>query len=313
MLRCVKCKKEAYTSLKSPKAGFCADHFLEYFLRQVERSLIKFKMLSPGQQVLVAVSGGKDSLALWDALLSLGYKAEGLHIDLGLGEYSLASRELCRQFAASRGIKLYIFSFLKTYNRNIAEIARRTRRPTCSVCGVVKRHLINVLAQQTGHQIVATGHNLDDEAATLIGNLLSWQEGYLARQYPYLPARDTSFPARIKPFVRLGESEIRVYCQLRNLSFCEDNCPLAKGASSIVYKHILNTLEEEMPGTKRRFLFGFWEKAQRKFLPASFELRKCKICSHLTTADICLYCRLMQKAGLDPIMPVQLEVISPES
>ena len=308
----MKCKKEAYTSIKAPKAGFCAEHFLEYFLRQVERAITKFKMFSPQEPVLAAVSGGKDSLALWDALLLLGYKAEGLHIDLGLGKYSQASKQLCCQFAANRGVKLYIFSFLQTYSLSITEIARRTRRPPCSVCGVVKRHLINTLARQTGYRTVATGHNLDDEAATLMGNLLSWQEGYLARQHPHLPAKDSSFPARVKPLVRLEESEIRAYCQLRNLNFYENRCPLAKGASSSAYKHALNMLEEEMPGTKRRFLFGFWEKEQKRFsLPAWPELKNCQICGNLTTADVCLCCRLMQKAGLDPLMPLQFEIVSP--
>ncbi|MDN5364219.1 MAG: tRNA-5-methyluridine54 2-sulfurtransferase [Eubacteriales bacterium] len=69
MRRCVKCKGEATVYLKSKKSSFCSEHFIEHFLNQVTRSIKKFKMLFPGERVLVAVSGGKDSLALWDALL----------------------------------------------------------------------------------------------------------------------------------------------------------------------------------------------------------------------------------------------------
>lgn len=308
---CVKCKREAEVRLKSPKVGFCAEHFSEHFLRQVERAIKKFKMLTPGQKVLVAVSGGKDSIGLWDALLSLGYEAEGLHLDLGLGEYSEASREACLQFAQNKRAKLYVISFPTASQQSIAEIARKVRRPTCSVCGVVRRHLMNVLAEETGHRVVATGHNLDDEAAALMGNILGWQEGYLARQHPHLPAYGRYFPARIKPLVRLHEWELMSYCKLRGLNFYAGRCPFAKGASSLVYKRIIGELEEEMPGTKHRFLFGFWEKEQKRFVPTSLELKECRVCHHPTTSEVCVFCRLMQEAGLDPNLPNKPEVFIP--
>jgi len=309
----VKCKKEAEVRLRSPKVGFCSEHFLEYFLRQVERAVKKFKMLSPGQKVLVAVSGGKDSIVLWDAILSLGYEAEGLHIDLGLGEYSEASRDTCLQFARNNRTKLYVVSFPANTRKSIAEIARNARLPNCSVCGVIRRHLMNVLAEATGHRVVATGHNLDDEAAALLGNILNWQTGYLARQHPHLPAYGRYFPARIKPLVRLSEREILSYCRLRGLNYYEGRCPFARGASSLVYKRIIEELEEEMPGTKHRFLFGFLKEERKRFVTTSLEMKECRICHHPTTSEVCVFCRLMQKAGIEPNLPYNPEIFTPES
>lgn len=309
MRRCVKCKGEAAVHLKSKNASFCSEHFIEHFLNQVERSIKKFKMLSPGGRVLVAVSGGKDSLALWDALLSLGYKAEGVHVDLGLGDYSAGSREACQKFAQSRGARLYVFSVVETYGVSMREITARNRRATCSVCGTVKRYLMNRLVQETGHRVVATGHNLDDEAAALFGNLLSWQEGYLARQYPYLPPSHPGFPARIKPLVRLSEFETQTYCQLRGIDYLAGGCPLAKGASSLFYKELLNSLEERMPGSKLRFLFGFLEGGRSRFADVPVELKECELCGQPTTADTCLFCRLMQRAGLDPLTRPQVQQV----
>lgn len=297
--------------LTSSKVGFCAAHFLEHFLMQVERAIKGFRMLTPGQKVLVAVSGGKDSIALWDALLSLGFEAEGLHLDLGLGEYSEASREACRRFAQDKRTRLYLFSFPRAFQQSIADMARKVRRPTCSICGVVRRHLMNALAVEAGHRVVATGHNLDDEAATLLGNLLSWQDGYLARQHPHLPAYGRYFPARIKPLVRLDEGEIISYCNLRGLNFYEGRCPHARGASSLVYKRIIGELEKEMPGTKHRFLFGFWKDEQKRFVPASLEMKECQVCHHPTTSDVCVFCRLMQRVGIEPDLSKGLEVSSP--
>ena len=310
MRRCVVCKGDSIISLYPEKTAFCAVHFNSHFLRQVERAIKEFKMLTPGQRVFVAVSGGKDSLALWDALLTLGYAAEGFHIDLGIGEHSKDSIEACCKFAQDRGARLYIFSVCKNYGKSVTEIARHSRRATCSVCGTIKRHLMNALARQAGHTAVATGHNLDDEAATLLGNLLSWQEGYLARQNPHLPADRTGFPARIKPLVRLGEAEISAYCRLQLIEPLRGGCPLAKGASSLTYKEALSRLEEKMPGTKKRFLFGFLRASQKKYAYSGVELGECKICGSPTTAGVCLFCRIMDRAGVDPLTKLQLEEFS---
>ena len=69
-------------------AAFCRDHFLHHCDEQVRRAIALAQMLAPGERVLVAVSGGKDSLALWDLLVRLGYEADGLYLGLGIGEYS---------------------------------------------------------------------------------------------------------------------------------------------------------------------------------------------------------------------------------
>ncbi|WP_259498792.1 adenine nucleotide alpha hydrolase family protein [Desulfofundulus thermocisternus] len=307
MRRCIKCKGEPAIDLKSNNTAFCKEHFIEYFLRQVSRAIKKYNMFSSDERILVAVSGGKDSMALWDALLSLGYNADGLHVDLGIGEYSTGSRRICENFAASRGARLYILSLEDMYGTNMREIVRRTRRVSCSVCGTVKRYLMNLVVQQKGYRVVATGHNLDDETAALLGNLFGWQEGYLARQYPHLPSTHARLPAKVKPLVRLGELETETYCRLKGIDFLADDCPLARGATSLAYKELINSLEEKMPGTKQRFLFGFWDRGRRNFTDTPVELKECSLCGQPTTAGTCLFCRLMQKAGLDPLIQPQVQ------
>src|SRR5436305_421490 len=86
-------------------------------------------------------------------------------------------------------------------------IAEQTRRAPCSGCGLAKRYLFNREAAERGYAVVATGHNLDDEAATLLGNVLHWQSGYLARQSPVLEAEDSGLVRKVKPLYRLSEHD----------------------------------------------------------------------------------------------------------
>ncbi|MEZ5255996.1 MAG: hypothetical protein R2705_03625 [Ilumatobacteraceae bacterium] len=66
-------------------ANFCAEHFLQLCRRQVTKAIEDHDMIAAGDRILVAVSGGKDSLAVWDILADLGYPADGLYIGLGIG------------------------------------------------------------------------------------------------------------------------------------------------------------------------------------------------------------------------------------
>ncbi|HVM66462.1 MAG TPA: tRNA(Ile)-lysidine synthetase, partial [Acidimicrobiales bacterium] len=175
-------------ALRRHNTAFCAPCFLHYAQQQVRKAIDEFSMLERGERVLVAVSGGKDSLGLWDLLLELGYNAEGLYVGLGIGGYSASSAEHARAFAARRGARLVEVDLPTDYGYDIPTGAVAARRAPCSACGLSKRHLFNAAALEGGYDVVATGHNLDDEAAVLFGNVLRWNTDYLGRQLPVLPA-----------------------------------------------------------------------------------------------------------------------------
>ena len=166
-MKCRKCGGAAALELRRHNAAFCSPHFIEFFRKQVAEAIHHYRMLSRDEEVLVAVSGGKDSLALWDVLLEDGYRTAGLYLDLGIFEYSEESRAKCEAFAAARGQKLYVERVAEAVGAPIPEVQKVTRRPTCSACGLSKRYLMNRAALEHGFPVVATGHNLDDEAATL--------------------------------------------------------------------------------------------------------------------------------------------------
>jgi tRNA-5-methyluridine54 2-sulfurtransferase len=292
-VKCRKCGGSASLELRRHNAAFCGPHFIEFFRKQVAEAIHRHHMFTRDEDILVAVSGGKDSLALWDALIEDGYRTAGLYLDLGIFEYSQESKAKCEAFAAARGQTLHIERVADAIGAPIPEVQRATRRPTCSACGLSKRYLLNRAALARGLGVVATGHNLDDEAATLLNSVLHWQMDALPRQSPALPSTHAKLVRRVKPLYRLSELETAAYAFLRGIDYIVDECPFSKGATSLAHKETLNRLEETSPGAKHNFLFGFLEKARPAFERAEqTPLRECSLCGQVTTGEICAFCKL---------------------
>jgi uncharacterized protein (TIGR00269 family) len=286
-------------------AAFCRDHFLHHCEEQVRRAIESHHMLTPGERVLVAVSGGKDSLALWDLLLRLGYEADGLSLGLGIGEYSDESTGYAREHARALGRPLVEVDLARDHGYDIPGAAAATRRAPCGACGLSKRHLFNAAALEHGYDVVATGHNLDDEAAVLLGNVLRWDVAYLGRQHPVLPSAP-GFVRKVKPLVRLGERETAAYCVVRRIDYQVEECPMAAGNRHLGFKDVLNTLEDRSPGTKAAFLFGFLERGHARFAGDADEERAalgaCAVCGAPTPGEVCAFCRLREQATGTPVV-----------
>jgi uncharacterized protein (TIGR00269 family) len=303
-VKCTVCKGPAVIDLRRHNANFCKDHFLRLCRDQVAKAIKEFDMLAPDDRALVAVSGGKDSLAVWDILLELGYRADGLYLGLGIGEYSDASGEMARAFAQERGLRLIEVDIPEAYGFDIPTGSRAAKRAPCSACGLSKRHLFDEAAREGGYDVVVTGHNLDDEAAVLFGNTLHWHTDYLGRQLPVLPARH-GFPKKVKPLVRLGEREMAAYCILRGIDYIVEECPMAVGNRHLGYKEALNVIEARSPGAKHDFYFGFLARASEHFRPEveaeQADLQPCTRCGAPTPGEVCAFCKLVDRA-----VPVQL-------
>jgi len=294
-VKCRVCRGEAVIDVRRHNANFCVEHFVEQCERQVAKAIDAFSMLAPGERVLVAVSGGKDSLALWDLLIRLGHRAEGLYLGLGIGEYSDVSGDYARRFATERGLVLHEVDLRRDYGYDVPTAAAATRRVPCSACGLSKRHLFDEVARQGDFDVVATGHNLDDEAAVLFGNVLRWQTEYLARQLPVLPAGN-GFPRKVKPLVRLSERETAAYCVVTGIDYQVDECPMAEGNRHLGYKDVLNDLEARSPGSKAAFLASFFSRGHEFFRDAAGgeqeTLHRCAECGSPTTGEVCAFCAL---------------------
>lgn len=304
-MRCFRCDEKAAIRMRQHRLSLCKDHYIEWFVEQTDRAIRHQHMFTRRDRVLVAVSGGKDSLGLWDVLGKLGYQADGLYINLGIaGEepYSAQSEEYARAFAAERSLVLHVVNVKDTYGRDIPNLARRSRRgkeKPCSVCGLTKRHVMNRISHEMNYDVLATAHNLDDEVAVLMGNVMNWHTDLLGRQSPVLDAAD-GFSRKVKPFFRFYERETAAYALLRGIEYIEDECPFSVGSKQLYYKDMLNRIEEEQPGTKLAFYIGFLnarEKGAFKELPDAArdgELRDCPNCGQPTSNEgLCSFCRVV--------------------
>jgi tRNA-5-methyluridine54 2-sulfurtransferase len=296
-MKCTVCRGGAVIAIRRHNSHFCADHFLRHCREQVAKAIKDFAMLSPGDRVLVAVSGGKDSLAVWDILLDLGYDADGFIIGLGIGEYSNTSTQYARDYAQKRGVTLLEVDLPDEYGYDIPDGSRAARRAPCSACGLTKRHLFDKAAVDGGYDVVVTGHNLDDEAAVLFGNVLHWHTDYLGRQSPVLAAR-SGFPKKVKPLVRLGEREMAAYCVVRGIDYIVDECPMADGNRHLHYKDALNAVEARSPGAKFDFYHRYLSHAAAAFRIADEDdpLGSCARCGAPCSGEICAFCRLVERA-----------------
>ncbi|MCF6278124.1 MAG: adenine nucleotide alpha hydrolase family protein [Anaerolineales bacterium] len=307
-MKCKKCGGKAVINMRQHNMGLCKDDFLQWLPEQMQKFIKKHNMFTPEEKVLVAVSGGKDSLALWDMLHILGYQADGLYIALGIDEgirYSAESQRLTEKFANERGLNLRVVNLAADYGIDLPALAKETRRgrdKPCSSCGLVKRHEMNRIARDFGYDVLATGHNLDDEAATLFSNTLQWNGDYLLRQAPVPPGRD-GLARKVKPLFQFYEREMAAYTLLRGIEYIYDECPFATGSTSTQYKELLNQLENRHPGAKMHFYIKFLAaKKQGLFAESAAaivpELHLCPTCGQPTSAQgACTFCKMTARAS----------------
>lgn len=310
-MKCRKCGEKAVINMRQHKLALCKNHYLDWIPEQTQRFIEKYRMFRRSDRVLVAVSGGKDSLSLWDILGRLGYNCDGLYIGLGIDGgigYSDQSRACTEKFAAERGLRLLIVDVEEEHGVGIPGIAAQTKRGTekpCSVCGISKRHIMNRTAIDGGYDVLVTGHNLDDEAAVLFGNTMNWAASFLVRQGPVLEADRPGLARKAKPLCRFYEREMAAYALLRGIEYVYEECPYSVGSKTIYYKEVLNKLEADRPGAKLKFYLSFLQAKEAGLFSgqadtAEASIHACPSCGQPTTSPgECTYCRMMSRITID--------------
>jgi uncharacterized protein (TIGR00269 family) len=259
----------------------------------VKETIGKFKMFSTEDKIAVTISGGKDSMALAKVLKDLGYNITLFHINCQIKEndYSEKSQKAVEEFAKIENLPLRILDFKDEIGIDVKLAAKISKKEICGVCGMIKRYLLNREAKD--FDVIVTGHTLNDEAASLLKSLIFWQEGFIRRQFPVLKEEE-SLKKKAKPLTFCFEKETKLSCDILNLPYQKEPCPL-RGGSYVLFKKIIEELEEEMPSSVLNFYKGFLRRKRIFGKEKSEKLSPCKKCGYLTVAEICNFCKLKEK------------------
>jgi len=288
-------KRPSDIDLPKYRISLCKEHYSEWFRRRIQKTIKKYKMFSEDEKILIAVSGGKDCFALWHSLVNLGYEVDGLFIDLGIEKISEKAREIILAFAKRLGRDVHVVE-LKKELATIPNLRKVIRKPTCSICGTIKRYYMNKTARDLGYDVLTTGHNLDDEVSVLFGNIINWNIEFLKKQYPVLREGD-GFVRKVKPLCKISEKENRIYCEFNDIIYFKDPCPYSKQATSLKYKALLDQLESEFFGKKLDFYSNFLKKMY-PLLNQKIQKKgvgSCKICGEPCFSDKCSVCYIREK------------------
>ena len=293
-MKCTRCKQPAQHKFPSHNLKLCSDCLEVFLQRHVAKAIEKYRMIFPSDKVMLGVSGGKDSLAAWKLLKELGHDVTAMHFNLNFGEFSRRSAAACQTMADRFGYELKVVNLPELLGMEIQELAWANKRGCCAICGTVKRYFFNLLSAEGGYDCVATGHNINDEAARLLGNTIQHQVRHLRKHWPVNPASpDGYFKRKIKPLFFISETEIRAYVKLHNLPVLHETCPQSKGATSSYYKAAMDKLELDMPGIRRGFMARFLK--ERAEPEAELIPGHCTECGYPSLVEHCNYCVLMQR------------------
>ncbi|MCQ2079519.1 MAG: TIGR00269 family protein [archaeon] len=228
---------------------------MDFLERRVKKEIRKQVVLEKGDTVGVAVSGGKDSMVTLSIMHSLFNEKNGIRvvcisIDEGIDGYRPPSLEIVRRFCEEKGIEYHERSFSELGGLTMDKIAPLSRDSSpCTYCGVFRRKLMNDEARKVNAKYLATGHNLDDVAQSVMMNIVRGDIDRLARLGPHTNIRPGLIP-RFYPLRMIPEKESLLYAMVADIPFWDGECPYWTEALRNEYRDVVDGLEDRTPGTK---------------------------------------------------------------
>jgi len=305
-IECSKCGKPAVYLRRYTAEQLCKSCLVTTTLQRVQRTINRAKMLSENDRIVVAISGGKDSAVLLDVLFRIeeGYadtEIIPLTIDEGIKGYRDKALEAAKNLSSKPGLNLEVRTFQDLFGRSLDKIIQlRTDESTgaCSYCGVLRRHAINTAAQELEADVVATGHNLDDEAQTVMMNMMRGDSRRIARTNRSRSFQIAGFVPRVKPIMELSERDIVAYTHHLDLPYHDVPCPYSEEAYRNDLRAFLNEMEHKRPGTLLAILRSA-EAIATAFEqePSPSKIQNCEVCGTPTSMKICKACSFLAQIG----------------
>jgi uncharacterized protein (TIGR00269 family) len=300
-IRCTKCKKHAITFIRYSGMHLCNKHFIEFVERRVKKDITKQGKTNDETIFGIALSGGKDSSVVLHLMYEIFSKRPNITlfaitVDEGISGYRDKSIPIAQKNCKKLGIEHHVISFEDAIGRTMDEIAsRHDELGECSYCGVFRRFCLNIKTKELGVNKLVTGHNLDDMAQSILMNFTNGDMQKLARLGPHTRIQPGLVP-RLLPLRTIPEKEIMLYAIVKNIEFHNAECPYSMGALRGSYRKIIDTLEDNTPGTRHSILNSY-ESIKELLLEQypAIKLNTCPTCGEPTSQRICKTCLLKKR------------------
>jgi len=295
-MKCKKCKEKVFFE------GLCKKHFIEYFENKVKLTIKKYKLFIKKKRILVACSGGKDSTALAYILKKLGYNIEAITINSLVKNYSKKNIDNLRAFCDENKIKLHEISFKQEFGYTLSGIKKildsnGMNLAYCTICGILRRYLLNKKSKELKADKIATGHNLDDEAESVFMNLLRGNIRLMARLGPITGiVKSRGFIPRVKPLYFCNEKEIIAYSKLKKFPVAYERCPYATSSYREIIRNELIDFEKKHSKTKENILNWFLRilPELKKDFKKGEKMTYCTVCGEPSQKTICNACTILE-------------------
>lgn len=296
-MKCDRCENVAVYSRKYSGESLCSECFSTAILRKTAKTISKYRMIQNGELVCVAVSGGKDSLALLHILSKMSknhnFKIHAITIDEGIPGYRDEALGIVKDFCTKLDVPHTVYPYKELFGLTLDESLKQNendRLSSCSICGTFRRRAMDNAAKEIGANVIATGHNLDDVLQTFVINTLSGDTNKIGWMDP-----DTSENSlrKIKPFCEIYESEIVFYAFTNDLPFQVEPCPHMNEGIRTEIREFLNKLENSHSGIKNSMYRSVLKISQTMKESNYKERVKCSNCGSECTGKICSVCKMI--------------------
>lgn len=306
-MNCSKCgNPQVITKNRQSGLYLCKDCFIDSIEKKAIKTIKKEKLLDKGDKVLVALSGGKDSVTLLEILNSFRERNIidlcAVTVDEGIAGYRQDGVDIAINHAKRLGIEHKVVSLKEEYGITLDEIMQKdSHRGACTYCGVFRRDIINRAARQMGATKIATGHNLDDEVQAIMMNYLEGNVDNLTKLGAKTESKAEKFTVKIKPLREIPEHDIGLYVVAKELDVHFDSCPYAQQSFRGEVSQLINELNESHPTIKYSTLRGYdkVKKAIGDNLNKEYESSNCSRCGEPTANDLCRKCMFLKELGVD--------------
>jgi len=298
MTGCSRCGGKPFYTRRYSGETLCASCFRESIVQKTRKTVSKYKMISAGERVAVAVSGGKDSLSLLRVLNEL-YRPRrnqivAISVDEGVAGYRDEALDHARSLASELGVEQVVVSYKDLFGFSLDEALdwKEDRDvSSCSFCGVFRRRAIDEAAVRVRASVVATAHNLDDYVQTFMMNLMHGDIARLAWLDPTYA--DDSFPVRrVKPFMEIYEEEVALFAFQAGLPFQSISCPYMHEGLRTEVRDYLNMMEANHPGIKNVLLRSALDVISRYPRSTGRASVPCSNCGRPSSSALCSVCRM---------------------